>query len=204
MNTNRQKKLFRLNCVALIVAFGMLMPACGGGGSSGGGVTNPLTASFTPDNLNPGANTISMAGASAGANVSVSIQVTGINDFFGAGFRVTYNPATVNFTGYDATGSLLNAYAGGKDINAQELDPSNRGTIIVVATIQDASQPAGLDVVGTQTLIKLNFQATTTTASNPIDFAAPQDVQICAVQGQAGNEVSGALSWDGGAIRASR
>lgn len=208
MNTNKQMTLFRLTCVALIVAFGMLMPACGGGGSDdgGGGVTRPLTASFTPENANPGADTIGMAGATAGSNVSVEIQVSDIDDFFGAGFRVTYDPTTVDFAGFDAVGSLLEDHAGNTEIDARELDLGNPGTILVTATIQDAAQPAGIDVVGIRKLLTLNFQATTTIAApgNPIAFADPRDVQICAVQGGACNEVSGALAWPGGAIRASR
>ena len=204
MNMNKQQKLFRLTCVALIMAFGVLMPACGGGGSSGpGNVTKPLTASFAPNNPNPVADTINLAGSAAGANVAVAVQVTEIDDFFGAGFRVTYDPASVNFVGFDPA-SLLDDHAGGTDIDARELDPANRGTVVVTATIQDAGQPAGIDVVGTRTLITLNFQATTTTAANPIDFASPWDVQICAVQGQACNEVGNQLDWDGGQIRATR
>jgi hypothetical protein len=207
MNTNKQMTLFRLTCIALIVAFGMLMPACGGGGSDGGGgTTNPLTASFTPENPNPAADTIGMAGQTAGANVAVEIQVTGIDDFFGAGFRVTYDADTVTFAGFDAVGSLLEDHAGNTEIDARELDPGNLGTILVTATIQDAAQPAGIDVVGTRKLLTLNFQATTTIAApgNMIEFGDPRDVQICAVQGGACNEVSGALAWPGGTIRASR
>jgi hypothetical protein len=203
-NMNKQQKLFRLTCVALIMAFGMLMPACGGGGSSGGGgVTRPLVASFAPDNPNPVADTISMAGATTGANVAVSIQVTEIDAFFGAGFRVTYDSASVNFVGFDPA-SFLDNHAGGTDIDAREEDPNNRGTVVVTATIQDAGQPAGLDVAGTQTLITLNFQATASTPQNLIEFASPWDVQICAAQGQACNEVSGQLDWDGGRISATR
>lgn len=208
MNTNKQMTLFRLTCAALIVAFGMLMPACGGGGSDdgGGGVTNPLAANFTPENANPGADTIGMAGQTAGSNVAVEIQVTSIDNFFGAGFRVTYDPDTVNFTGFDGVGSLLEDHAGNTEIDARELDMGNPGTIIVTATIQDAAQPAGIDVAGTRKLVTLNFQATTTIAApgNAIAFGNPRDVQICAVQGGACNEVSGALAWPGGTIRASR
>jgi hypothetical protein len=196
MNTMKQQTLFRLSCIALTVALGMLMPACGGGGSdSGGGMTNPLTAQFTSSAPDPvAADTISMAGSTAGANVA-------INDFFGAGFRVTYDSSVFNFTGFDATGSLIEDYAGGTDINADEISP---GTIAVLATIQDASQPAGIDVVGTRKLITLNFQATTTTGDTPIAFADPSDVQLCPTQGQACNEVSGALDWYGGSLRATR
>ena len=203
MNTTKKKTLFRLTYVALIVAFGMLMPACGGGGSdSGGGVTNPLLASFAPDNQNPGAETISMAGSSAGANVAVQVQVTDLANFGGAAFRVTYDPATVNFTGFDASGSVLETLG----VNtAYDADESNPGTILVYASIQDATQPAGADVVGTQNVITLNFQATTTTAGNAVAFAATgREVQICPAQGQACNPFAGDLGWDGGTIRASR
>jgi hypothetical protein len=203
MNLMKQQTLFRLSCISLTLALGMLMPACGGGGSdSGGGMTNPLTARFTSDAPDPlVADTISMAGTTAGANVAIEVQVTSINDFFGAGFRVTYDSSVFNFTGFDATGSLIDDYAGGTDIDADEISP---GTIAVVATIQDASQPAGIDVAGTRKLITLNFQATTTTGDTPIDFADPSDVQLCPTQGQACNEVSGSLDWYGGSIRASR
>ena len=207
MIKNKQKTLFRLTCTALVLAFGMLMPACGGGGSDdGGGVTRPLIARFTPDNANPAADTIGMDGTTAGSNVAVEIQITNINDFFGAGFRVTYDPATVSFSGFDSTGSLLDNHAGNTEINAEELDPANLGTIIVLATIQDAGQPAGLDVAGTAKLLTLNFQATTSIGlpGNAIDFTGPSDVQICPTQGQACNEVSAQLTWEGGAITASR
>ena len=207
MNTRKQQTLFRLTCAALIMTFGMLMPACGGGGSdNGGGVTNPLVATFTPTTPNPGANTIGMAGTTAGSNVAVEIQVTDMSDFFGAGFRVTYDPATLNFTGFSAAGSLLDNHPGNTDFNAQELDAGNPGTLLVLATIQDAGQPQGLDVVGTAKLITLNFQATTTIGApgNAIAFADPKDVQACPVQGGACNEVSGALAWPGGSVTASR
>jgi hypothetical protein len=201
MNTNKQKTLFRITYVALILTFGMLMPACGGGGSDGG-VTNPLVARFTADNLNPGAETISMAGTSAGSNVAVEIQVTGLDNFGGAAFRVTYDPDTVNFTGFDASGSVLETLGVDTDYDANE---AISGTILVYASIQDASQPAGVDVVGTQNVITLNFQATTSTAGNTVDFAAiSREVQICPTQGQACSPFAGDLGWDGGMITASR
>ena len=86
-----------------------------------------------------------------------------------------------------------------------DADEANPGTILVYASIQDASQPAGVDVVGTRNVITLNFQATTTTGGNAIAFAATnREVQICPVQGQACNPFAGDLGWDGGTITASR
>lgn len=204
MNTIKQKTLFRLTYVALILTFGMLMPACGGGGSDndGGPVTGPLTASFTAENQAPGAETISMAGSSVGANVAVEILVTGLDNFGGAAFRISYDPDTVDFTGFDASGSVLETLGVGTDYDADESSP---GTILVYASIQDATQPAGVDVVGTQNVITLNFQATTTTGGNAVAFAAiGREVQICPTQGQACNPFAGDLGWDGGTIRASR
>ncbi len=59
-------------------------------------------------------------------------------------------------------------------------------------------------MVGTQLLITLNFQATAETANNPITFEDPRDVQECPTQGQACNEISGALTWSGGSMSAAR
>ena len=44
----------------------------------------------------------------------------------------------------------------------------------------------------------------TAAPGDTIAFGNPRDVQICATQGAACNEVSGALDWPGGMISASR
>jgi hypothetical protein len=200
----KQHNLYRLVCVAVIMALGALMPACGGGGGGGGGnVQRPLIATFTPADPNPGPNTINMGGASSGANFSVRVQVTDTDDFFGAGFRVGFNTATARFVGFSSVGSLLIGQGVGTDFDAQ-INPNDASQVLVTATIQDNTQPAGIDVAGTQLLITLNFQATAETANNPITFEDPKDVQECPIAGQACNEISGALTWSGGTMSAAR
>ena len=194
----------RLLTLLLVLALGALAPACGGGGGDGGGGgnMNPLSATFTPGNTNPAANTISMAGSAAGQNFSVVVQVTGVNDFFGTGFRVTFDPATAQFVGFSSAGSFLTGV--GTDFRAA-VNPTNSGEVIVAATIQDASMPAGIDVGATATLITLNFQATNTTSNNPFAFGASRNVTVCPTQGGACNAgIAPTLMWSGGTMTATR
>ena len=195
----------RLLTLVLVLALGALAPACGGGGGDGGGGggnMNPLSATFTPSNPTPTANTISMAGSAAGQNFSVVVQVTGVNDFFGTGFRVTFDPATAQFVGFSSAGSFLTGV--GTFFDA-DVNPTNAGEVIVAATIQDQSQPAGIDVAGTATLITLNFQATNTTSNNTFAFGASRNVTVCPTQGGACNPgIAPTLTWSGGMMTASR
>lgn len=201
----KQSTHHRLLCFALVLALGALMPACGGGGSDdGGGGTTPLVATFTPTTATPGANTINMAGSSSGQNFSVVVQVTGVSDFFGAAFHVTFNPASAQFVGFSSNGSVLSGVA--TDFDAV-LSPGNAGEVIAYATIQDVNQSPGIDVGGTATLMTLNFRATNTTSGNPFAFgtAANRQVQICPTQGGACNVLAEPpLSWVGGTLTATR
>jgi len=195
----------RLLSFALVLVLGALLPACGGGGSDDGGNNmGPLTATFTPSNANPGASTISMTGSAAGQSFSVVVQVTGINDFAGAAFRVTFDPATAQFMGFSSNGSFLTGVA--TDFDAV-INPTNSGEVLAYATIQDMGQVAGIDVPATATLMTLNFQATNTTSNNPFAFgsAADRSVTVCPTQGGACNSgVAPTLTWSGGTMSAAR
>lgn len=192
--------LFRMACYLLLVSLSALSFACGGGGGGGGnGGVGPLVATFTGSNASPGANTISMAGTSAGANFSVQVRVTDLNQFFGTAFRVTYNPATVTFNGFSDTGTLLTGAA--TDIDAVQL---SAGVIGVNATFQQ--QVEGVDVVGTELLLTLNFTATGAVAGNAFTFdtSATREVQTCPAPPNACTMVpDGNLTWSGGTLVAS-
>jgi Cohesin domain len=200
MNRN---SLHRTPGVALIVAFAVSAFACGGGG--GGGDNNPpqpLIASFTPANPNPGANTLSMTATTSGEAFSVQVNVTGINDFFGTGFRVNFNPATASFNGFSSTGSLLGTSAASTEFQADLVSP---GEIAVAATLQ--GQLPGIDVAATQLLITLNFTATAVTSSNSFTFgtAAERLVTTCPAPPAACTDVPDAsLTWSGGTMTATR
>lgn len=200
----QQPRKHRLLCFALILALGALMPACGGGGSDPDDNTSPLVATFTPSNTTPGASTINMTGSSAGQNFSVVVQVTGISDFFGAAFRVTFNSGSAQFVGFSSNGSFLTGVA--TDFDAV-INPANAGEVIAYGTIQDVSQSAGIDVAGTATLMTLNFRATASTSANPFAFgtAANRVVKICPTQsGACNNLAEPPLTWSGGTLTASR
>jgi hypothetical protein len=197
----------RFTSVALALTLGMLMPACGGGGGSddgGNGGTNPLTARFTPANSNPGPNTLNMTASTSGANFTVRVNVTGINDFFGAAFDLTYNPSDVNFVSAATANSVLITQGGGVQTQFN-VDESTPGVVSVSAT--RVGQVAGIDIAGTSELISLNFKATDTTGNNPFTFgtAAERLVETCPAPPAACSDVpDGSLTWSGGTMTASR
>ncbi len=194
--------LHRTPGVALIVAFAVAAFACGGGGGGGGNPPAALIASFTPGNATPGANTLSMTATTAGAAFSVQVNVTGINDFFGAGFRVNFDPVTASFSGFSSAGSLLGTGAGTTEFQADLVSP---GEIAVAATLQ--GQLAGIDVAATQLLITLNFTATAVTPANQLTFgtAAERLVTTCPAPPAACTDVPDAnLTWSGGTMTATR
>src|SRR5262245_33156478 len=139
----------RLVAAALAAVVLTALPSCGGGSDdSGGGVTNP-TATFTPDTPTPGNATVAMlAGSSSGAAVSVRITVTGVDDFLGAAFRVTYDTSALFFNGMDDSGSLLRQ--GGVPDGALFFEANNSnvaGEVIITATrLNPAPPPTGAGV----------------------------------------------------------
>ena len=197
MNRN---PLQRTTGAAVIIAFAVSAFACGGGGGNDNPPA-PLIASFTPGNATPAANTLSMAGTTAGAAFSVQVNVTGINGFFGAGFHVNFDPATASFSGFSSNGSLLGTGAG-TDFRAQLVSP---GELAVVATRQ--GQVAGVNVGATQLLITLNFTATAVTPANALTFgtAAERLVTTCPAPPAACTDLPDAsLTWSGGTMTATR
>jgi len=127
--------------------------------------------------------------------------VTTITNFFGTGFRLTFNPASASFSGFSAAGSLLGAGAG-TDFQAELVAP---GEVAVAATLQ--GQVEGVDVAGTQLLVTLNFTATAVTSGNPFTFgiASERVVTTCPTPPAACTNVPDAsLTWSGGTLTASR
>jgi len=175
--------------------------ACGGGGGGGGGTLPPgISATFTATTPSPSGTAITMQpGTSSGADFSVQIRVDSINNFFGAGFRVTYNPANVSFMDF----SVANSFISGTGVTTQFLaTPLSAGTLAVTATRQGANE-VGVDS-GTQALlITLNFRATSAAGANAFAFgsAATREVVSCATAGQACTTVSDAsIAWSGGTL----
>lgn len=169
-----------------------------------------LIARFAPDEPAPGPGTVSMqAGPTSNDVFEVKIMVTGVNDFFGAAFRVTYPSASVRFLSADTGDSFLcEAPVDCSDPAQAEFivdAASHPGQVVVSATRlqNEAGTVPGVDVSGSQELLSLTFQATREIASpgQPMGFADPLEVRDSA-QPPPGNEIS--VTWAGGTITASR
>jgi len=197
---NRQKKTSWLALVSVLLLLGVLPLACGGGG---GNPTAPpgLSAAWTPDNPTPGAQTISLgAGAASASNFTVPVQVTGIDDFFGAAFRINYDPSSAAFVSFDAAGSVIDAGGATLLLDAQQYAA---GVVRVNATRQQGGPGVyvpGVDVGATSLLITLNFRATASTGGNAFSFSNTE-VQTCNDAAETCGIVGG-LTWSGGTLTA--
>src|SRR5262245_32992002 len=196
----------RLAVAALIALAVTALPSCGGGSDGGGGGTTTPTATFTAENPSPGTSTIAMLpGASAGAAFNVRITVTGVNDFFGAAFRVTYDPVALLFNGMDDSGSLLRQ-GGTANVFFQANQNAVPGQIIITATRLDPSDPNGgtVDVGPTADLVVLNFSARRAIAAGDaggvLAFDAAKDVQVCGTPTTCASAAG--LTWSAGAATA--
>ncbi|HXV77593.1 MAG TPA: hypothetical protein VD788_14870 [Candidatus Polarisedimenticolaceae bacterium] len=202
---NRQPLLYRTLCLGAVLLTGTLASACGGGGSSGGGGggMGNLVATFVAGNPAPGANTISLApGGSNGASFSVVVQITGRNDLLSAAFHVTYDPAVAEFVGFSSAGSFLTSNGDDLFFDA-ELDQGMPGEVKVIAAITD-ERPPGVDFVGTQTLITLNFMALTTAQNSAFGFAGPDDTEFHICPTQDGECTTTNMNQSGGFLNATQ
>lgn len=202
MNRRFPKSFLSMIGVALLAA-GLTL-SCGGGGggggNDGGGTTPPgLTATFTASNASPGTNTLRMnSGAASGDTFEVLIEVTDVTDFFGAGFRVNYDPASATFLGFSSSGSFLLGQGAATDFDAVE---QSAGDVAVNATLQALVQ--GLTATGNQLLITLNFRATAATGGNAFSFGAPRTMETCpAPPGICSSTHNPVVTWSGGTLTA--
>jgi hypothetical protein len=134
-----------------ILAIAVVAVSCGSG--SDGGSKSNITAGFTPDEPNPGANTVSAAeGSTSGDLVAVVINVTDVADVYGAAFDLTYDPNMATYVGYSG-GDLLGPQGSTADYFVNE---PQQGELVVYATL--LGDVPGVDAVGTVKLIELTFR----------------------------------------------
>jgi len=200
---NRQKKISWLTALFVPLLLATLPLACGGGG--GDPIAPPgLSVTWTPANASPGAMTLSLGTASAsGANFTVPVQVTGISDFFGAAFRVTFDSSTAAFAGYDDSGSVIIDGTATVLIDAVLGAP---GEVLINATRQQGAGGVyvpGVDVVDTATLVTLSFRATQATQQPNVFAFTNREVQTCNDATETCSAVPDAnLTWSGGSMQA--
>jgi hypothetical protein len=125
------------------------------------------------------------SGTTTGDTFQVRIMVDSIDDFYGAAFGVTFDPAFVDFLSASGAGSFIAGSGVATNFNAVE---TTAGVLDVIASRQDHSLP-GVDAGATPLLlVTLNFRALAATSGSALDFSsdpADLEVQICPVGGQA-------------------
>jgi hypothetical protein len=185
---------------AVIVA-AVALAACGSNNS-----TNSSTpqARFTADTPSPGDGTVALLPSGAnGASVSVRITVTGVNSFFGAAFRVNYDPNALLFTGWDTSSSFLRDGVDA-DVFFDEDHLTNGGQIVIVATRVDPSVVLPVNVGPTSNLAILNFIARKPIAGGAVegrlDFGDPKQACDGGVTPPGCNAIT--VTWSGGGVSA--
>ena len=189
--------------LALIAAAALVLASCGGGSST---PTTTVIAHFTADAPNPGPGTIAILQDSTnGASVVLRVVVTGVNPFFGAAFRITYDPNSLLFGGWDTSSSFLSeGLVSQNDILFSEDHTTIGGTVVVVATRINPAVESTIDVSTTSTLVKINFIARKPIAAGAtggrLDFGDPKQVCDGTVAAPGCNPI--VVSWFGGGLSA--
>jgi uncharacterized repeat protein (TIGR01451 family) len=162
-------------------------------------VADLLGPVFTANNPSPGASTLSLApGTVSGTSFDVRVHVTGIQDFFGAAFRLTFDPTVADFTSFLSTGSVI---VGGGATTRFDVFEVSSGVLDVLAT-REGSGVAGVDVNATSLLVTLRFTALDETAgAEPFTITLPRQIQVCPQAGQKCSTLAdGAVTWSGGSL----
>lgn len=169
---------------------------CGGGGSGDGdgdptgGGSSTVVASFLADKTTPAAGDVTLQeGSKSGNSVTVLVNVTGVNDIYGASFDVDFDPTKVEYVGFSGgnvleSGSHSPQYSVGGNPSA--------GRLVVYAS--RVGSVAGVDVAGTGLLMRLTFRA-------KAEGSFPLSIQVPALLNDAASPTPIAgLTWHAGSL----
>ena len=164
---------------AIVLAAAASACGGGGGGDDGGVVGGPQSGSFSAADTTPPAGSMSLQqGTRSGLVVNVLVSATNVNDFFGAGVRLDYDPAVVRFESSDTSTSFLRdpPFGGGGAPLQFQVDGSTPGSVIVsAARLQNAQGTAtGVNVAGTRTVVSLQFRLLVATNGSPVSLPSAQ------------------------------
>src|SRR5262245_51201628 len=155
---------------------------CGGSDDNTTSSTAPVGI-FTPDTPTPADGSITLLqGTTSGASVNVRVTVTQVANFFGAGFRIDYDPTALSFGGMDSSSSFLRTGVTDPNQLYFSADSANSpGQIVITATRAYPATPAPAGP--TADLVILNFVARLPIAPGAtvgrLDFGDPANNQVC-------------------------
>jgi hypothetical protein len=97
-----RQTIIRVLAWLVVVSIAVGLTACGGGGG-GGSNSSSTSGTFTPDQANPGTDTISLSGAVSGADLYLTVRANSLSDsIYGAAFDLTFDPALLTYVAYTA------------------------------------------------------------------------------------------------------
>jgi hypothetical protein len=182
------KTIRRIISILSLLAI-VFLTACGGGGgtdgvTSTGGGSSLLAATFTPEQPEPGPNSVSLQeGAHSGNSVTIHVEVTDTTDLTGGSFDLYYDPARFTFMAFSA-GDLFES-SGVTPIYGVNEPVSGH---LVVGIGSGSAVP----VNGSEILIRFTFRADAQGSGLvTLDMADLQD--------GSGGLVSG-VTWSGGTL----
>jgi len=146
----------------------LLASSCGGSRSSSGGVVEPAAClAFTPA-ADPAPSTVVARRGSATTcdRLALELIITDVSDLFIADFRLSFDPAVLSYAGYDKTGSVLESDGETAWVLLDEENGAIQFTISRFGSSQD-----GIDVVGSQLLVRIDFLREADTGVSPLSFS---------------------------------
>jgi hypothetical protein len=130
--------------------------------------------------------------------------VTNVAGFFGAAFRIAYDPTALLFNGMTDSGSFLRQGVTDADVLFLANSTSTPGEIVITATRLDPTLAPPVNVTTTSDLVVLNFSARKTiavaAAEGRLDFADPKQVYDGTVTSSGYGTI--VVTWSGGGVSA--
>ena len=169
----------------------------GGGGFVGEPEGDGIQASFAATAPDPGAPAVAMtAGEADGAAFDVEIRVQSVAEFFGAAFRVAFDPRWLSFVGSSSADSFIVEEGVATEFLAV---PGEPGVLIVTASRR--GQVAGVSAGESGLLMTLSFRLEGPTSGQAVAFGPLETRQVttCPAPPDACRDVPDAeIAWTGG------
>ncbi|HEX5043031.1 MAG TPA: hypothetical protein VFV75_08995 [Candidatus Polarisedimenticolaceae bacterium] len=137
--------------VSLLTAILLVSSGCGGGDGGGGAAAAPCLSFVGLQAPAAGRVVARLAAGGSCAARAVELVVTDVSDVFGAQFVLTFDATKVSYAGASSQGSFLTS--GGAQVSVQE----GGGGGSVSVGISRIGVSTGVNVTGSQVLIRLNF-----------------------------------------------
>jgi hypothetical protein len=150
--------------VALL--FGLPLLSCGGDSSRS--VAPPgVCIDFAPAAA-PASGTVVLAEGDATTcdRLALDLIITDVNDVFGAEFRLGFDPAVLRYIGHSESGSVLASDGTSVAVFSNEL-----GGVLQLSIVRLGAAAGGIDVAGSQLLIRLSFARETDSGASSLDFS---------------------------------